>query len=69
MVRGERTISDYDEMFNPICQGRQARSGKQPGMPEELANLVLSLIDLEEVPSQLVIGRGFYGIVAARLAA
>lgn len=69
MVRSERTIADYDELFNPIREGRQARSGKQPGLPEELAKLVLNLIDVQDLPSQLTIGRGSYDIVEARLAA
>lgn len=56
MVRTERSIADYDALFDPIREARKARSGKQPGDPEKLAAAVLALVESGNPPPQLLLG-------------
>lgn len=67
MVRSERKIADYDELFNPIREGRQARHGKQPGLADELAKLVMDLAATEDLPPQIIVGRNSYDVVVSKL--
>ena len=39
MVRSERRVSAYDEVFEPIRKGRKKRNGQQPGDPAKAARL------------------------------
>lgn len=56
MVRTERSITDYDGLFDPIRKARQAVSGKQLGDPAKLAAAVLELIESDNPPPQLLLG-------------
>ncbi|NKL60388.1 oxidoreductase [Rhizobium leguminosarum] len=56
MVRTERSIADYDTLFDPIREARQAVSGKQLGDPAKLAAAVLELIESDNPPPQLLLG-------------
>lgn len=56
MVRTERSIADYDGLFDPIREARQAVSGKQLGDPAKLAAAVLALIESDNPPPQLLLG-------------
>ncbi|MBY5883680.1 oxidoreductase [Rhizobium ruizarguesonis] len=56
MVRTERSIADYDGLFDPIREARQAVSGKQRGDPAKLAAAVLELIESDNPPPQLLLG-------------
>jgi NAD(P)-dependent dehydrogenase (short-subunit alcohol dehydrogenase family) len=56
MVRTERSIADYDALFDPIREARQAVSGKQRGDPAKLAAAVLDLIESDNPPPQLLLG-------------
>ncbi len=56
MVRTERSITDYDALFDPIREARQAKSGKQLGDPDKLAAAVLSLVESDNPPPQLLLG-------------
>ncbi|MBY5439708.1 oxidoreductase [Rhizobium leguminosarum] len=56
MVRTERSIADYDALFDPIREARQAVSGKQRGDPAKLAAAVLELIESDNPPPQLLLG-------------
>ncbi|KAA0685676.1 oxidoreductase [Neorhizobium sp. P12A] len=56
MIRTERSIADYDTLFDPIRRTRQEKSGKQLGDPEKLASVVLNLIDSDNPPPQLLLG-------------
>lgn len=67
MIRTERSIPDYDALFDPIRAARQARSGKQPGDPEKLAAAVLSLIDSDTPPPQLLLGSDAVDLVLSRI--
>ena len=67
MVRTERAIADYDALFDPIRQARQAKSGKQLGDPEKLAAAVLDLIDSGNPPPQLLLGSDALRLVSDRI--
>ncbi len=49
-------IADYDSLFDPIREARQAVSGKQLGNPQKLAAAVLTLIESDNPPPQLLLG-------------
>jgi len=67
MVRTARSISDYDPLFDPIRQARQAKSGKQLGDPDKLAAAVLTLIEADNPPPQLLLGSDAYKLVSERI--
>lgn len=56
MVRTERSVADYDSLFDPIRKARQAGSGNQLGNPQKLAAAVLTLIGSDNPPPQLLLG-------------
>ncbi len=56
MIRTERSIADYDSLFDPIREARQAVSGKQLGDPQKLAAAVLILVGSDNPPPQLLLG-------------
>lgn len=56
MVRSDRSIADYDELFDPIRAARQAASGNQLGNPAKAAEAVLKVIEAEKPPVHLVLG-------------
>lgn len=56
MVRTERSIADYDALFNPVREARQAKSGKQLGDPDKLAAAVVDLVESDNPPPQLLLG-------------
>jgi NAD(P)-dependent dehydrogenase (short-subunit alcohol dehydrogenase family) len=64
MVRSERSIADYDEVFEPIRAARQAASGNQLGDPEKAAEAVLRVIDAEKPPVHLVLGSDALNLLA-----
>ncbi|MBZ9936744.1 oxidoreductase [Mesorhizobium sp. BR1-1-16] len=67
MVRTERSIADYDTLFDPIRAGRKAASGNQLGDPEKLAAAVLELVQSENPPPQLLLGSDALRHVSARI--
>ena len=56
MVRSERTISDYDAIFNPIREARKARSGQQPGDPARAGKAIAKFLTAAEPPLHLLLG-------------
>jgi NAD(P)-dependent dehydrogenase (short-subunit alcohol dehydrogenase family) len=68
MVRSERSIADYDALFDPIRATRAARSGKQPGDPAKAAQAILTLASLAEPPAHLLLGSDALGLVRGKLA-
>ncbi|MUL46765.1 SDR family NAD(P)-dependent oxidoreductase [Mycobacterium sp. CBMA293] len=56
MVRAERTIADYDDVFGPIRTAREAKDGNQAGDPAAAAKAVLSVLNTERPPVHLVLG-------------
>lgn len=65
MVRTERSITDYDELFTPVRAARQAASGNQLGNPAKAAEALLAVIDSPEPPTHLVLGSDALRLVAA----
>jgi len=67
MVRTERSIADYDALFDPIRAARMAASGKQLGDPAKLAAAVLDLVKSNNPPPQLLLGSDALKHVSARI--
>ncbi len=67
MVRTERSIADYDSLFDPIREARQAVSGKQLGDPDKLAVAVLTPVGSDNPPPQLFLSSDAYKHVSARI--
>jgi NAD(P)-dependent dehydrogenase (short-subunit alcohol dehydrogenase family) len=55
--RTERSIPDYDSGFEPIREARQANSGRQVGDPAKAAQAVLTIVEAEDPPATLVLGK------------
>jgi short-subunit dehydrogenase len=69
MVRSERSISDYDAVFDPVRKRRREYSGRQVGDPAKAARALLELVELEEPPTHLLLGSDALKLVKERLAA
>jgi NAD(P)-dependent dehydrogenase (short-subunit alcohol dehydrogenase family) len=67
MVRAQRSIDDYDALFDPIRDARTAKSGKQLGDPARAAQAMLALMDMREPPIHLLLGSDALGLVKAKL--
>lgn len=69
MVRTPRSIEDYDALFDPIRQAREAKSGRQLGDPAKAARAMLALIDNPQPPTHLLLGSDALGLVRDKLTA
>jgi NAD(P)-dependent dehydrogenase (short-subunit alcohol dehydrogenase family) len=69
MVRKERTISDYDAVFEPLRQRRKSVSGQQQGDPAKAAQAMLKLVESEKPPAHLLLGTDALRLVGEKLAA
>ncbi|TPM00194.1 oxidoreductase [Mesorhizobium sp. B2-3-11] len=67
MVRTERSITDYDALFDPIREARQVKSGKQLGDPDKLAAAVLGLVESSDPPPQLLLGSDALKLVSDKI--
>ena len=67
MVRTERSITDYNALFDPIRAARHEKDGKQLGDPTKLAAAVLRLIASDAPPPQLLLGSDALQLVRERL--
>ncbi|WP_312404372.1 oxidoreductase [Rhizobium sp.] len=67
MIRTERSIDDYDALFDPIRQSRQEKSGRQLGDPAKLAAAVLTVIQSDAPPPQLLLGSDALKFVSERI--
>lgn len=67
MIRTERSISDYDDLFNPIRATREARSGHQPGDPAKAGQAILQLVASANPPTRLLLGTDALDYVTADL--
>ena len=67
MVRAERSISDYDAVFNPIREARKARSGQQPGDPARAGTAIAELLTAAEPPLHLLLGPDAFEYVQREL--
>jgi NAD(P)-dependent dehydrogenase (short-subunit alcohol dehydrogenase family) len=69
LVRGERSISDYDAVMNPIRENRKNYSGNQLGDPHKAALAMLTLIEAENPPYHLILGSDALRLVEEKLSA
>ncbi|WP_337024407.1 MULTISPECIES: oxidoreductase [unclassified Pantoea] len=69
MVRSARSISDYDALFDPIRQAREAKSGKQLGDPQKAARAMLAIIESDNPPAHLLLGSDALKLVKDKLVA
>jgi short-subunit dehydrogenase len=69
MVRSERSISDYDAVFDPVRKRRLDYSGRQAGDPAKAARVLLELVELEVSPTHLLLGSDALKLVEERLVA
>ena len=67
MVRVERTIADYDEVFAPLRERRLGYSGKQKGDPTRAAQALLALVAMEKPPAHLLLGTDALRLVSENL--
>lgn len=65
MTRAERSITDYDALFDPIRQARIAASGNQLGDPQKAAQAVLKVLDESTPPAHLVLGSDALRLIRA----
>jgi len=65
MTRAQRSISDYDDMFDPIRDARIKASGNQLGDPEKAAQAILRVIDDPAPPAHLLLGSDALRLVRA----
>jgi NAD(P)-dependent dehydrogenase (short-subunit alcohol dehydrogenase family) len=69
MVRTERSIHDYDAVFDPIRKAREEKSGKQLGDPVKAARAMLAVIDSANPPAHLLLGSDALKLVRENQAA
>ncbi|MDG0024467.1 oxidoreductase [Trinickia sp. Y13] len=67
MVRAQRSIPDYDAVFNHLRERRQAISGKQPGDPAKAARAILEIVAASEPPVHLLLGPDAVKLVNEKL--
>jgi NAD(P)-dependent dehydrogenase (short-subunit alcohol dehydrogenase family) len=67
MIRSERSIPDYDALFDPLRKARQTKSGRQSGDPARAAQALLTLIEANDPPTHLLLGSDALAIVRAHL--
>lgn len=68
MRRSERSIGDYDALFDPVRQARKDKSGQQLGDPAKAAQAMLEIIDSAAPPAHVLLGSDALALVRNRLA-
>jgi NAD(P)-dependent dehydrogenase (short-subunit alcohol dehydrogenase family) len=67
MVRAERTIADYDTVFDPIRERRRNINGNQPGDPAKAAQAMLKLVASDNPPMHLPLGNDAVQMIRDKL--
>lgn len=67
MVRSERSIADYDSLFDPIRKAREDKSGRQAGDPAKAAQALLQVVDAAHPPVHLLLGSDALKLVRDKL--
>jgi NAD(P)-dependent dehydrogenase (short-subunit alcohol dehydrogenase family) len=67
MARADRSISDYDDMFDPIRQARATKSGRQNGDPSKAAQVLIEMVGAGNLPRHLVLGSDALHLVRRKL--
>jgi NAD(P)-dependent dehydrogenase (short-subunit alcohol dehydrogenase family) len=68
MVRTDRSIDDYNTLFDPIREARTAKSGQQAGDPAKAAQVMLDLVNHDTPPTHLLLGADAMSLVRTKLA-
>ena len=68
MVRSQRHIADYDAVFGPVREARQAKNGQQAGDPAKAAQALLRVVAHQSPPVHLLLGKDAVALVRAKLA-
>jgi hypothetical protein len=63
MVCAERSIADYDEVFEPLRKRRPERDGNQPSDAKKAASVMPALIASDNPPAHLLLGRDAISLV------
>lgn len=69
MVRSDRSIADYDALFDPIRKARQDKNGRQPGDPAKAAQALLAIVEAENPPVHLLLGSDALALVRQKIEA
>jgi NAD(P)-dependent dehydrogenase (short-subunit alcohol dehydrogenase family) len=69
MTRTPRSIADYDDIFDPIRQAREEKSGRQLGDPRRAARAMLTAMAADRPPAHLLLGSDALGFVRGKLSA
>ncbi|WP_168793857.1 oxidoreductase [Paraburkholderia aromaticivorans] len=69
MVRASRSVADYDALFDPIREAREAKSGNQAGDPRKAAQALLEIVAAKNPPVHLLLGNDAFDLVKTKLAA
>ena len=69
MIRSNRSIADYDAVFDPIRKARQDKSGHQPGDPQKAAKALLEIVASNHPPVHLLLGNDALQLVRAKIRA
>ena len=67
MQRTPRSISDYDQSFDPVRKAREEKSGHQLGDPQKAALAILTLIASPAPPTHLLLGSDAVALVRDKL--
>jgi NAD(P)-dependent dehydrogenase (short-subunit alcohol dehydrogenase family) len=67
MIRSERAIADYNKVFDPVRRARVIKSGKQSGDPAKAAQVILDLVENDNPPVHLLLGKDAIQVVRDRL--
>ncbi|MGC1550015.1 MAG: oxidoreductase [Rhodanobacter sp.] len=69
MIRTQRSIADYDALFDPIRKAREEKSGHQLGDPVKAARAILTVIASDAPPTHLLLGSDALELVRGKLSA
>jgi NAD(P)-dependent dehydrogenase (short-subunit alcohol dehydrogenase family) len=67
MIRSERAIADYNKVFDPVRRARVIKSGKRSGDPAKAAQVILDLVENDNPPVHLLLGKDAIQVVRDRL--
>ncbi|KPG93612.1 short-chain dehydrogenase [Pseudomonas sp. RIT-PI-q] len=68
MIRSDRSLNDYDSVFDPVRKAREEKSGKQAGDPHKAALALLALVAAEKPPVHLLLGKDAVRLVREKIA-
>ncbi|MBR1221276.1 oxidoreductase [Bradyrhizobium sp. U87765 SZCCT0131] len=69
MVRAERSIADYDAIFEPVRKRRMDMSGRQVGDPAKAAQAMLKVVMSDHPPANLLLGSDAVRLVEEQMTA